>query len=150
MMLKVLTRGPKGEIYPVPDKANRIKNFKQLVQENFIRDPFAIRPWPKVLDGLNAYEKFKSYAQTDYDAAMIYRILKDNKVRDSHNQERFRVHYFADGQEGMAQGNANFLTLSPRFNSGRHPGGEKRFGLSIIHHELGHTRFGLRKKTGQY
>jgi hypothetical protein len=142
--LKSLLRGVKGEVFHVPAKSLREGNFTLFVENNFTTD-FDESPWPDMKDNLKAYVNLKNYALEDYGAAMIYRVLEDNKRKTK--QERFQVRY-DDGSGGeFAKAGFNFIMVSKNFpDNKRFPGGEIKFTNAIIHHEFGHTRFYTTRK----
>lgn len=137
--LKQLLRGLNGEVLHVPSKALRARNFKLFVEQNFNTD-FDVSPWPEVKTGLKAYKNLQEYSETKYGAAMIHRVLEDNKKKAE--ADWFEVRY-NDGTNGdFAQAGYNFVLFSKNFpNNSRFPGGEVKFAPAIIHHEFGHTRF---------
>ncbi len=146
--LQQLLRGRRGEVFHVPKKGTRPANFKSLVENNFVLDEFAPGGWPKEKSNIPAYKNLKAYSETDYGAAMIHRILMDNKLRKE--GDRFKIQY-DDGKKGeFARANYNFVLYSRNFGTGRHPGGELRYPLSYTHHEFAHTRFyTYRKKISE-
>jgi len=133
-----LFRGVSGERFHIPGTGQRTDNFKLLVKNNFNTD-FDTGAWPEKSDALPVYKKLKQYSGTDYGAAMIHRILQDNTNKSS---PRFEIRY-DDGKKGQkAQAGYNFILLSNDFpEKTPFKGGEKKYPLSIIHHEFGHTRF---------
>jgi len=98
--------------------------------------------WPGVITGLPVYKKLKEYSETSFGAAMIYRILQDNKKRKLMKKPLFAVEYDDGGYGQNANGGFNFIRLTKDFPDSRpYPGGEKKYYPAIIHHEFGHTRF---------
>ena len=133
-----LYTGINGETFKIPGTGSRSGEFKAFTEANFVKD-FNPGAWPNSNINLPVYKKLMEYSQTDYGAAMILRILQDNKNK---NTPHFEVRY-DDGASGQkAQAGYNFILLSNNFpNNSLFKGGEKKHHLSIIHHEFGHTRF---------
>ena len=133
-----LYTGINGESFKIPGASSRSRHFKDFTEENFVKG-FNPDAWPDTIKNQPVYKKLMEYSQTDYGAAMIFRVLQDNKNK---NTPRFEVRY-DDGATGQkAQAGYNFILLSNDFpDSSPFKGGEKKFYLSIIHHEFGHTRF---------
>jgi len=145
---RAINRGVNGEVFHVPESlVVRQKNFKLFVIHNFINDMDRPGMWPDVITNLPVYKKLKEYSETSYGAAMVYRILQDNKKRLLMKQPLFAVEY-DDGAYGQdARGGLNKIRLTKDFPDSRpYPGGERKYFPAIIHHEMGHTRF-FRKNT---
>jgi len=139
---RALNRGVNCEVFHVPESlVFRQKNFKTFVIENFVNDMDRAGIWPDVITGLPVYNKLKAYSETPYGAAVIYRILLDNKNRRLNKKPLFMVQY-DDGVFGQnASAGLNYIRLSKNFPDSRpYPGGEKKYYPAIIHHEMGHTR----------
>jgi len=138
-----LNKGINGEVFHVPESlVSRQKNFKEFVSENFVYGMDRSGIWPDVITGLPVYKKLKEYSETTFGAAMIYRVLQDNKKRKLMKKPLFAVEY-DDGKAGQnASAGFNYVRLSRDFpNSMPYTGGEKKYYPAIIHHEFGHTRF---------
>jgi len=133
-----LFTGVDGERFQIPAPGARAKNFNAFVAANFVQG-FEPGSWPDVVTGLPVYQKLKDYSNTEYGAAMIFRVLQDNNNKST---QHFQVRY-DDGAAGeKAQAGFNFILLSKGFpDTTPFKGGEKKYPLSIIHHEFGHTRF---------
>jgi len=146
------TKGINGESFHIPETlASRQKNFKIFVKENFfLKDDNSWEPfqWPAgVINKLPVYQKLKFYSETAYGAAMIYRVLADNKKRRMLNLPLFKVMYDDGYPDQGASAGLNSIKLAKDFpNSLPFPGGERKYYPAIIHHEMGHTRF-FRKNT---
>jgi len=142
-----LFKGVNGETFHVPESlVARQSNFKEFVKVNFEYDFSKPNVWPDNVVNLPVYKKLKHYSETAYGAAMIYRVLQDNKKAIIQKRELFKVRY-DDGATGQTpQAGLNFILLTRDFpNKSPYKGGEKKYDLAIIRHEFGHTRF-FRKK----
>lgn len=122
------------------------RNFDALVAENF-GDDFALASWPEHQrnDSISAYTQFSAYAQTLYGAAMVAKVLADNK---NPNNERFSIGLHAS-ESSPAQGAYDNLwlpsefPLKPFFLVTK----QKVDPLAVIHHEFAHTRFNPENKN---
>jgi len=117
---RALNRGVNGEVFHVPESlAARQKNFKLFVVENFVSDMDRQGLWPDVITGLPVYNKLKEYSETSFGAAMIYRVLQDNKKRKLMKKPLFAVEY-DDGVFGQdANGGFNKILLTKDFPDSR-------------------------------
>jgi len=151
-MYKLMYRGGNdNKTYKIPKAGkDRLDNFKKFVDENFHFYDGRDFSWPdkSKLDNIYVYELLKQYSQQPYGAAMIRAILDKNKTTSHDSFNRFLVNYNPNSGKPRSKGGYNSITISNEIgknNNGYHPGGEKRFGLSLIHHEFGHTQFGYYK-----
>ena len=138
-----LFKGVNGETFHVPETLmSRQSNFKEFVKVNFEHDFSDPGAWPANITNLPVYKKLKSYSETNYGAATIYRILQDNKKAALQKRKVFKVRY-DDGVYGQeARGGLDFIRLTKNFpDNSPYKGGERKYDLAIIHHEFGHTRF---------
>jgi len=136
-----LFKGVNGETFHVPESLSaRQANFKAFVKANFETDFSEPGCWPDNINNLPLYKKLKAYSETRYGSATIYRILQDNKVAKARKRRVFKVRY-DDGMNGQsARGGLDFIRITNNFpNSLPYQGGERKYGLAIIHHEFGHT-----------
>jgi len=95
-----LLKGVNGEVFHAPETLmSRQVNFTEFVKINFEHDFIERGAWPDVVINLPVYNKLKAYSETRYGAAMIYRILQDNKNAIFHKRAIFKVRY-DDGVSG--------------------------------------------------
>jgi len=99
---RALNKGVNGEVFHVPESlVARQNNFKLFVAENFVDEMSESGLWPVNKTALPVYQKLKAYSETPYGAAMIYRILEDNKKAILHKRRIFKVQY-DDGVTGQS------------------------------------------------
>lgn len=129
----------------VPLQGQRVENFKRLVSENFAGTgdlELSSTVWPvaKRTRSVKAYRYFEDYAQTDYGALMIARVLADNKT----SAKRFSIGL---QDRDTAQGQFNGILIPtdfPKYDTFPFSG-QRVHPLAIIHHEFGHTKFNPQK-----
>lgn len=122
--------------------ARRLANFKMLVSKNFGSVAnFSSSPWPSHMTSTKAYKNIKDYSETDFGAIVIEQVINDTRP------PLFEIQY-EDGTHTGAFGGQNFIKLTENFpNKPKFPGGEKTHGVSVIHHEFGHTRYFVSSAT---
>jgi len=129
---------------PVPAGRKRSSNFKQFVKENFASD-MDTGAWPDgSLTELKLYIYFEKYSKTKEGAALINGILQNNKISERTKKIIFKVRYNSITKAGQrAQGGFDWVDFSDDFlpKGQKFPGGELVDPISVIGHELGHTRF---------
>lgn len=131
----------------VPSEADREKNFKLLVEQNFSGTGILgmeSRDWPveKRKDNVRAFAFFHKYALTPYGGVMVTRILADNRTHTT-AENRFSI---GIQDHNQATGGHNFVSLPSNFPTlTTFPGSTQLVDpLAVIHHEFGHTRFDAR------
>lgn len=120
---------------------------------------------PPISPDSEAYELLKEYALTDYGALTLKKILEDSNdaIKKKYIQENGTITSLGKEalQAGLWQGHFIFgatdLAISAGSNSLRLPstfresffpvGSEPVDSLALLHHEMGHTRFGLNNKN---
>ncbi|PIQ25002.1 hypothetical protein COW36_16245 [bacterium (Candidatus Blackallbacteria) CG17_big_fil_post_rev_8_21_14_2_50_48_46] len=130
--------GIEGVLLPAPHQ--RQANFLEFASRHFPprpskEDPFEL-PQHGPQPGMPVYALWQTYAQTDYGALMIEKVLKEA------GEKPFVVRATT---EGPPQGWHDFILVPENFprnaNQFRY-GGQAIDPLAILHHEFEHTRFG--------
>ncbi|MDH5408247.1 MAG: hypothetical protein OEZ33_10070 [Gammaproteobacteria bacterium] len=142
------------DLCEVPSQAKRRENFKQLVKDNFTSgdwfdafkesDPRNNQvfhgtsfPWLPGKETTKAFKNLKLYAESDFGAMLVQKILLDNK-----KPMRGKRFFIGQDNNGSASGSMDRILFPKDF-----PSREKFFTrdviypMAIIHHEMGHTKF---------
>lgn len=134
----------------VPSLADRERNFRLLVENNFSGTGIlenAPSEWPEARrnERTRAFYFLHRYALTSYGGVMVARILADNRTHTTEDN-RFRIGIKDDDQ---AQGGFNFILFPSNFPALiTFPGSTQLIDpLAIIHHEFGHTRLDARNRA---